>query len=65
MAEVVRTIRKRGARNREINDSVKEAMRLILENRKMDEEQKPKSPVKEEAVPIPSNDIPQYGQQNS
>lgn len=39
MAEVVRTLRKQGAKNREINESMKEAMKLILEKRQQKADQ--------------------------
>lgn len=40
MAEVVRTLKKQGAKNREINNSVKEAMQVIKEKRKLDEQKR-------------------------
>jgi hypothetical protein len=40
MPEVVRNLKKQGAKNREINASVKEAMKLIEENRKKKEEER-------------------------
>lgn len=33
MAETIRTLQKRGAKNREINESLKEVMQLIKTNR--------------------------------
>jgi hypothetical protein len=37
MAQVIRTIQKRGAKNREINKSIKDAMKVILEMREIAE----------------------------
>jgi hypothetical protein len=33
MAEIVRTLKKQGAKNREINESIKEVMKTIMEKR--------------------------------
>lgn len=40
MAEVVRTLKKQGAKNREINNSVKEAMQAIKEQREIKEKER-------------------------
>jgi hypothetical protein len=40
MAEVVRTLKKQGAKNRAINNSVKEAMQTIKEQREIKEKER-------------------------
>jgi hypothetical protein len=39
MSEAIRELKKQGARNREINESIREAMKLIEENRKKKKEE--------------------------
>ena len=59
MGEVVRNLRKQGAKNREINDSVKEAMALILKNReiKKQEEQATRAKNQPEEAPLIKDDL--------
>mgnify|MGYP001769345661 CR=1 FL=1 len=50
MAESIRIIQKKGAVNRQINDSIKNAMKLIMENRKKAEILKAESKLEETTV---------------
>ena len=40
MPEVVRSVKKQGAKNREINNSIKEVMTTIMENREKAEKER-------------------------
>jgi len=61
VAEVVRNLKKQGAKNKEINQSIKEVMKTIMENReekkKLIEEKKKEKKRRQEAEGKESNEI--------